>query len=181
MRFHFRPLLLLPAVAIFIAAAILWGGVVLSKQVRVERVAGDGTALATFSSGLQEEIHSLENRYRDHLETLCRGDLDDSFTLRDSINAIVGVRQISTLDTNGQVEQHLLASEVEEDEAVIPLPVFDQNRLPVGRRHPFVIEDPASFNGTKDGTWGWLGSGSERFYFSKVSDHLPVRAIFRTK
>ena len=132
MRYRFRPLLLLPAVAILVAAAMVWGGVVLSKHEWSERVAGDDGVIVSFSEGLQERILSLESLYRGHLEALCRSDLSDTFALRDALDGVVGVRQISTLDANGRVGLDLLARGDEDDGEEAPMPVFAPAVLPFG-------------------------------------------------
>lgn len=177
MRYRFRPLLLLPAVAILVAAAMVGGGVVLSKRERTERVAGDDGVIVSFSEGLQDRILSLEALYRGHLETLCRSDLSDTFALRDALDGVVGVRQISTLDANGRVGLDLLASGVEDDGEEVPIPVFDRDGLPLGRSRFFKVEDWTSLGDGESGVSGWVGSGGDLFYFSNISTRRSVLVL----
>ena len=175
MRFsRFRPLLLLPVVAILIATAILWGGLTLSKRTRVERIEQDREAERRFGLVLQGRLDELEARYRNHLESLAHENLNDLFSLRDAIDRIVGVRQFSTLDPEGKVDLHLLSSKVTEDEASVLLPVFDRDDLPVGRRLAFLIEDRNSLGGGETGVFGWIGSGEDLFYFTNLSERRTV-------
>lgn len=171
---RFRPVILLPAVATVIAAAILAGGFVLSKHERFERIKRDSPVASRFGRVLQEKLDSLESTYRGHLETLCRTDLNDRFALRDAMDRIVGVKQLSTLNPAGRVEMHLLASEVSEDEADISLPVLDSKELPVGRVSHFVIESIESLGGGKDGTSGWLDTDENLFFYLNLSERRTV-------
>lgn len=171
---RFRPLLLLPAVAILIATAILWGGLTLSKRTRVERIEQDRETVRRFGLVLQGRLDELEARYRQHLESLARTSPNDLFSLRDAIDRIVGVRQFSTLNPEGKVDLHLLSSQEAEDEANVPLPVFDRDDLPVGRRLDFLIEDRNSLGGGQAGAFGWIGSGDNLFYFTNLSERRTV-------
>lgn len=173
---RFRPLLLLPAVAILIAAAILWGGVTLSERESFERVAQDRGDVGRLGQSIQEQLDALERRYLIHLESLCRGNLSDRFGLRDTIDGVVGVRQLSTLASDGRVDLHLIASGESEETAdeKIPVPVFDRDDLPVGRPLPFYI-DPSDFSAkTESGQSGWLPGEDHLFFFRPLSERRSV-------
>lgn len=171
---RFRPVLLLPAVAIVMATAILAGGYALSKRERLERVKRESPVVSRFGRVLQEKLDSLEATYRGHLESLCRTDLNDRFALRDAMDRVVGVKQLSTLNPAGRVDLHLLASEVGEDEADLPLPVLDSKELPVGRLSHFVIEGIESLGGGKNGSSGWLDTDESLFFYQNISDRRTV-------
>ncbi len=171
---RFRPVILLPLVAFVIATAILTGGFILSKHERFERIKRDSPVVGRFGRILQERLDSLESTYRSHLEILCRADLNDRFALRDAMDRVVGVKQLSTLNPAGRVEMHLLASEVGEDEADIPLPVLDSKELPVGRVSHFVIESIESLGGGKDGSSGWLETDENLFFYLNLSERRTV-------
>ncbi len=171
---QFRPVILLPAVAIVIAAAILAGGFVLSKHERFERVKRDSPVVSPFGRVLQERLDSLESTYRGHLEALCRADLNDRFALRDAMDRVVGVKQLSTLNPAGRVDLHLLASEVSDDEANIPLPVLDGTELPVGRVSHLAIESIESLGGGIAGTSGWIDTPKNLFFYLNLSDRRTI-------
>jgi len=169
-----RPPLLLFVVALLAAGAIGWGGAMLAKRERVERVERDRGELERFADELQGRLDSLEDQYRDHLEDLCRSDLEDRFSLRDALDAVVGIRQLSTLESSGAVDVHRLASHVDADEAEMPLPLFDVDDLPVGRSAHHVFEDRRLFGNAKDGASGWVERDDSLYFFHNVSSRRTV-------
>src|SRR5690606_38168252 len=104
MRPRLRPLLLLPVLATLVAAAVLWGGVMLSQRERLERVLPEDDAASRYAGELAEAIRSLESRYQQHLEVLCRHDFGSPLALKEMADSLVGIRQISTLSTTGQIQ-----------------------------------------------------------------------------
>jgi len=171
---RFRPVILLPLVAFVIATAILTGGFILSKHERFERIKRNSPVVGRFGRILQERLDSLESTYRGHLEALCRVDHNDRFALRDAMDRVVGVKQLSTLNSSGRVDLHLLASGVGEDEADIPIPVLDSRELPVGRISHFVIESIESIGRGNEGASGWLGTDENLFFYLNLSEKRTV-------
>jgi len=177
------PALLLPLVAAGGAAAIVWGGVMLAKQERIERLPRTDAAVETFADELQEKITALESQYERHLARICRTDLNHFFGVQDAIDGVVGVRQISTLDPEGRIDLHLPASDVEAIPA-LPVPVIDPRERPPGRE---VVAEIGGFDlfGGGEGESGWITTPQGRFYHQRVSirrvvlllvDPAPVEA-----
>lgn len=175
--------LLLPLVAAAVAAAIVWGGVMLAKQERSERLPRTGAAVETFADELQEKITALESQYERHLAGICRTDLNHFFGVQDAIDGVVGVRQLSTLDPEGKIDLHLPASDVESIPA-LPIPVIDPRERPPGRE---IVAEVGSFDifGGGEGESGWITTPQGRFYYQRVSirrvvlllvDPAPVEA-----
>ncbi|MEQ1839106.1 MAG: HAMP domain-containing sensor histidine kinase [Verrucomicrobiales bacterium] len=174
---RFRPVNLLPVLAIVVGGAILAGGIVLSRLERFERVKRDMAEMNRFSRTLQERLDSLDSNYRAHLDALCRSDLSDRFALRDAMDRVVGVNQLSTLNPAGKVDLHLLASEVSKDEGEIPLPVLNRNELPVGRVSHFLIESIDSLGGGRVGSSGWLDTPETLFFYLNLSERRTVLVL----
>lgn len=177
------PALLLPLVAAGVAAAIVWGGVMLAKQERIERLPRTDAAVETFADELQEKITALESRYERHLARICRTDLNHFFGVQDAIDGVVGVRQLSTLDPEGRIDLHLPASDVEAVPA-LPIPVIDPRERPPGRE---IVAEVGGFDlfGGGEGESGWITTPQGRFYHQRVSirrvvlllvDPAPVEA-----
>ena len=55
--------LLLPLFTVAIAAAIGWGGLVIAKQERVERLPRENAAVHAFAGELQNRVADLELQY----------------------------------------------------------------------------------------------------------------------
>jgi signal transduction histidine kinase len=159
--------LLLPLVAAVVAAAIVWGGVLLAKQERIERLPRSGAAVETFAGELQERITALESQYERHLARICRTDLDHFFGVQDAIDGVVGVRQLSTLNPEGKIDLHLAASDVKTIPA-LPIPVIDARERPPGRD---VIAEVGEFDlfGGGEGESGWIEKPEGLFFFQRVS------------
>ena len=169
--FRFRPPMLLLAVAAFVAAAILWSGVTLAKRERFERIERNRSGLVSFDRSLQENLDDLEVQYEEQLESLCRTDLNDHFALRDAIDAVIGVRQFSTLSLSGKVDVHLLASDFDAIEADVPCPVFSMDDLPLGRKNAIEFEDRKDFGKGLTHAKGWVETGDgSLFFFCNVTD-----------
>ncbi len=175
--------LLLPLVAAGIAAAIVWGGVLLAKQERIERLPRTDAAVETFAGELQEKITALESQYERHLARICRTDLNHFFGVQDAIDGVVGVRQLSTLNPDGKIDLHLPASDVETIPA-LPIPVIDPRERPPGRE---IVAEVGGFDlfGGGEGESGWITTPQGRFYHQRVSirrvvlllvDPAPVEA-----
>lgn len=175
--------LVLPLAAAVAAAAIGWGGFVLAKQERVERLPRENAAVDRFAEELQERIAALESQYERHLARICRSDLNHSFGLQDAIDGVVGVRQLSTLNPEGKIDLHLPASDVETIPA-LPLPVIDPRERPPGRD---LVAEVGGFDlfGGGEGESGWIATPRGRFYHQRVSirrvvlllvDPAPVEA-----
>jgi signal transduction histidine kinase len=167
--------MLLLAVAAFVAAAILWSGVTLAKRERFERIERDRSGLVSFDRSLQEKLDDLEAQYEEQLESLSRTDLNDRFALRDAIDAVIGVRQFSTLSLSGKIDMHLLASDFKAVEADVPLPVFSMDDLPLGRKNAIAFEDRKDFGKGLTHAKGWMETGDGNlFFFCNVSDMRTV-------
>lgn len=175
--------LTLPLVAAAIAAAIGWGGVMLAKQERSERLPRTDAAVKTLADALEKRIAVLESQYERHLARICRTDLNHFFGVQDAIDGVVGVRQLSTLNPEGKIDLHLLASDVESIQA-LPIPVIDPRERPPGRE---VVAEVGAFDlfGGGEGESGWITTPQGRFYFHRVSirrvvlllvDPAPVEA-----
>ena len=175
--------LILPLVAGVVAAAIVWGGVMLAKQERIERLPRSDAAVERFASELQEKITALESQYERHLARICRTDLNHFFGVQDAIDGVVGVRQLSTLNPEGKIDLHLPASDVETIPA-LPVPVIDPRERPPGRE---IVAEVGSFDlfGGGEGESGWITTPQGRFYHQRVSirrvvlllvDPAPVEA-----
>jgi signal transduction histidine kinase len=175
--------LLLPLVAAVVAAAIVWGGVMLAKQERIERLPRSGASVERFASELQEKITALESQYERHLARICRTDLNHFFGVQDAIDGVVGVRQLSTLNPEGKIDLHLPASDLETIPA-LPIPVMDPRERPPGRE---VVAEVGGFDlfGGGEGESGWITTPQGRFYHQRVSirrvilllvDPAPVEA-----
>lgn len=164
--------LILPLAALALAAAIGWGGVMLAKQERIERVPRADAAVETFTGELQEKIGALESQYERHLAEVCRTDLNQFFRVQDAIDGIVGVRQLSTLNPEGKIDLHLAASDVG---AIpdLPIPVIDRGQRPPGRD---IVAEVGGFDlfGGGEGESGWINTAQGRFYFQRVSIRLVV-------
>lgn len=159
--------LFLPLAAVAIAAVVLWGGFVLAKQERTERLPRTDAAVDTFADELQEKITALESQYERHLARICRTDLNHFFGVQDAIDGVVGVRQLSTLNPEGKIDLHLPASEVE---AIpdLPIPVIDPRERPPGRERFAEVGDADLFGGG-EGESGWIETPQGLFFFQRVS------------
>ncbi|HRQ89480.1 MAG TPA: hypothetical protein PLA50_11820, partial [Bacteroidia bacterium] len=120
-----RPLLLLPVLATLVAAAVLWGGVRLSQRERIERVLPEDDTTGRYAGELAEAIRPLEALYQQHLDILCRRHFGNTFELKGRADSLVGIRQVSTLSSNGQVNLVHLADSARSVESELPVPVLD--------------------------------------------------------
>jgi len=159
--------LLLPVSAAVVAAAILWGGILLAKQARVERIPRSDAAVGTFADELQSRLAALESQYARHLARIARTDLNYFFAVQDAIDGVVGVRQLSTLNPEGKIDLHLPASDVESISS-LPIPVIDPRERPRGREH-FVEVGAFDLFGGGEGESGWIDMPEGLFFFQRVS------------
>ena len=159
--------LLIPLFAVAIAAAIVWGGLVIAKQERVERIPRENAAVHAFAGELQNRIADLELQYERHLARICRTDLNHFFGVQDAIDGVVGVRQLSTLNPEGKIDLHLPASDVEAIPA-LPIPVIDPRERPPGRGVFAEVGDADLFGGG-EGESGWIERPGGLFFYQRVS------------
>ncbi len=152
------------------AAAILWGGIVFSRQEKIERIPQNGAG--SFADRLQSRLATLDSQYERHLVRICRTDPDHSFDVRDAVNGVVGVRQLSTLNPEGRIELHLPASDVEAIPA-LPIPVLDPSERPPGREI-FSRLDPLVLFGGGEGDSGWIETPEGLFFFQRVAARRVV-------
>ncbi len=162
--------LVLPLASAALAAAILWGGGTLARQERTERIPRTGAG--GFAEQLQGRLAGLESQYERHLARICRTDLDHSFGVRDAVDGVIGVRQLSTLDPEGRIDLHLPASDVETT-ADLAIPVLDPRERPPGREHFAVLDSSALFGGG-EGESGWTETPEGLFFFQRVADRRVV-------
>lgn len=159
--------LILPLAAAAIAAAVIWGGFVLAKRERIERLPRTDAAVDGFADELQEKIAALEAQYERHLARICRTDLNHFFGVQDAIDGVVGVRQLSTLNPEGKIDLHLPASDVD-TVPDLPIPVIDPRERPPGRERFAVVGDADLFGGG-EGESGWIETPHGLFFFQRVS------------
>ncbi len=159
--------LLLPVSAAVVAAAILWGGILLAKQARVERIPRTNAAVGSFAEELQTRLVTLESQYERHLARIARTDLNQFFAVQDAIDGVVGVRQLSTLNPEGKIDLHLPASDVESISS-LPIPVIDPRERPPGRED-FVEVGAFDLFGGGEGESGWIDMPEGLFFFQRVS------------
>ncbi len=159
--------LILPLAAALVAAAVIWGGFVLARQERVERIPRGDAAVDAFAEELQNRLDALESQYERHLARICRTDLNHLFGVQDAIDGVVGVRQLSTLNPDGKIDLHLPASEVKTVSA-LPIPVIDPRERPPGRELVAEVGDFDLFGGG-DGESGWIETPQGLFFHQRVS------------
>lgn len=159
--------LLLPLFAMAIAAAIGWGGLVIAKQERVERLPRENAAVHAFSGELQNRVADLELQYERHLARICRTDLNHFFGVQDALDGVVGVKQLSTLNPEGKIDLHLPASDVQTITA-LPIPVIDPRERPPGREIFAEVGDSDLFGGG-EGESGWIEKPEGLFFYQRVS------------
>jgi len=164
---RFRLFLLLPLVAAAVATAVVWGGLVIARQERVERVPRENAAVGAFANELQSRVASLEAQYERHLARICRTDLNHFFGVQDAIDGVIGVRQLSTLNPEGKIDLHLPASDVDTI-ATLPVPVIDPREGPPGRE-VFAEVGGADLFGGGEGESGWIDTPEGLFFFQRVS------------
>jgi signal transduction histidine kinase len=159
--------LLLPLASATVAVAIVWGGIALSKQERVERIPGTGAAAGSFADELQNRLVTLESKYERHLARIARTDLNQSFAVQDAVDSVVGVRQLSTLNPEGKIDLHLPASDAGTI-AALPLPVIDPRERPPGRERFAEVGNTDLFGGG-EGESGWITTPQGIFFYQRVS------------
>ncbi|HQZ27395.1 MAG TPA: HAMP domain-containing sensor histidine kinase [Verrucomicrobiales bacterium] len=167
--------LLLPAATLLAAVAVLWGGIQLAREQRVEKIPVDPAAAVALARTIQRELTALESLYEAQLDTLARSDLNNRFDLRDAVNELVGIRQLSTLSANGQVSLHLLSDEETRDEAELPLPVFKEENLPLGRETAFFVTEAEIRSATMELSFHWIERDGLTFFHLNVSN---LRSVF---
>lgn len=162
----------LPLASFVVAGVILWGGIELSKEERVVRHPRDQVRLNAAADALQSRVAALESQYERHLLRICRTDLNDFFGVQDAIDGVVGVRQISTLNPEGQIDLHLPASDVEVVPE-LPMPVIDPGQRPPGREVIAMIDGDSLFGGG-EGESGWIEKPEGLFFVHRVSIRRAV-------
>ena len=164
--------LLLPLFTVAIAAAIGWGGLVIAKQERVERLPRENAAVHAFAGELQNRVTDLELQYERHLARICRTDLNHFFGVQDALDGVVGVRQLSTLNPEGKIDLHLPASDVQTITA-LPIPVIDPRERPPGREIFAEVGDSDLFGGG-EGESGWIERPGGLFFYQRDSSRRVV-------
>ena len=172
-RFH--PNLLLPLATILAAVAVLGGGIRLAREERVEKLDCNPAPANALARTIQQELTELESLYESQLDTLARSDLNNRFDLRDAVNELVGIRQLSTLGANGQVSLHLLSSDETRDEAEVPIPVFKEEDLPLGRETAFLVDEADARSAAMDLSTRWIERDGLTFFHLNVSN---LRSVF---
>jgi signal transduction histidine kinase len=155
-----------------IAAAIGWGGLVIAKQERVERLPRENAAVHAFGGELQNRVADLELQYERHLARICRTDLNHFFGVQDALDGVVGLRQLSTLNPEGKIDLHLPASDVQTITA-LPIPVIDPRERPPGREIFAEVGDSDLFGGG-EGESGWIERPGGLFFYQRVSSRRVV-------
>jgi signal transduction histidine kinase len=164
---RFRLSLLLSLVAVAVATAIVWGGLVMARQERVEHIPRENPAVDAFANELQSRVTALESQYERHLARVCRTDLNHFFGVQDAVDGVIGVRQLSTLNPEGKIDLHLPASDVETI-STLPIPVIDPRERPPGRE-VFVEVGNSDLFGGSEGESGWIDTSKGLFFFQRVS------------
>jgi signal transduction histidine kinase len=164
---RFRLSLLLSLVAVAVATAIVWGGLVMARQERVEHIPRENQAVDAFANELQSQVAALESQYERHLARVCRTDLNHFFGVQDAVDGVIGVRQLSTLNPEGKIVLHLPASDVETI-STLPIPVIDPRERPPGRE-VFVEVGNSDLFGGSEGESGWIDTAEGLFFFQRVS------------
>lgn len=173
--FRFRPLFLLPTVTLLVSGAVIWAGISLAKQERIERLEWDQTPITDLSRTIQERLDSLEALYQSHLEALCRSDLNDHFELIDKLDGLVGIRQLSTLNLNGRVTLHSSSTQAAGIDRSLPVPVLNEEDLPIDRSVALLVAPADLEQDEMKVAARWFERDGHLFFHLNVSQ---LRSVF---